>query len=69
MYDWLKIEYPNRRVSDLPLMFVTPHDLAVLHNSANSISVAMYGQMAWDIDENEVGIYNGHRLFLLERSE
>ena len=66
LFDWfLRIDYPNRRVSDLPLIFVTPRELLELRNTANVVNVCMYGSQAWDIDENEVGAWNGHRLFLL----
>lgn len=62
-YSWLKIEFPVRRT--LPLMVVNRYELMELYHSASVVSVCLY-EDTWDIDDGEIGVYNGHRLILME---
>ena len=62
-YGWLKVEFPVRRV--MPLKVVTAREFMELYNTADTVSVCQYGKV-WDIDDGEVGIYNGHKLILKE---
>ena len=67
---WLTFTLPHRRVSTAPCMYLRrPEELLALRNTADMVSVCCYGHMAHDVDENEVGMFDGHRVFLLPNME
>ena len=67
---WLTFTLPHRRVSSAPCMYLHhPRELLELRDTGNVVEACCYGAMAHDIDENEVGMFNGHRVFLLPNME